>query len=148
MSEMALHGVDSQSNQLIGELWDLLEIQTKERCFTSLRIRLLFGFTAAKHESFLNFQRIQSVEWTTASMTLECMGDLFERFAIVKTSSRSWILMLTRLHHLTTSFHVSAATVHFKRICSSVSISSSQTGHLTEWRSIPLESKLVLVGIL
>ena len=45
-------------------------------------------------------------------------------------------------------FQVSLAILHETKMCSSVSVTSSQRGHRTLWRSIPLKSRLDLVGSL
>ena len=51
-------------------------------------------------------------------------------------------------HHLKTLSQVSLATIHEIKRCSSVSISSSQTGQRVEFKSMSLLSRLDLVGSL
>ena len=51
-------------------------------------------------------------------------------------------------HHLKTLSQVSLATIHEIKMCSSVSISSSQTGQRVEFKSMSLLSRLDLVGSL
>nr|GEU85871.1 protein longifolia 1-like [Tanacetum cinerariifolium] len=110
------------------------------------RIRLRFGRLIAEDESFLKLQRTYTPKFTTTSNTTKRVVD---KVVLLASNSKlfsvsSWTLRI--FHDLRISFHTNFAISHFTRMGSSVSRSLSQTGHLIESRSIPLLSKLTLVG--
>ncbi|GKB04988.1 hypothetical protein Tco_0833183 [Tanacetum coccineum] len=73
-------------------------------------------------------------------------GTLSAKFT---ASSKDTIGLLLRIfHQLSTLSQVSFAMLHDMKRCYSISMSLSYTGHLVEFRSIPLRSRLERVGSL
>lgn len=123
---------------------NLLEIHKKFVVFRASMLTFMLGLLILKTQSFLNLHIIQKADWITASnKALDLMPTLMVS-AIDINEIISWVGRILTPHHLSIDLHTTCTAVHSMNTKSY--LMPTLIGHLMEWITIPIWSRLVRFG--